>query len=318
MLEEQAASKKDRILIKRIAASVNEGQSLSKSLRASSKSFSGFILSVVAVGEASGGLSANLQYASEELAKSDRLKRTVLAACLYPALITAATICVVAFLMLYLFPKITPIFISLHTRLPLSTRTLIALSNFAGQWGLVVLAGVCVFVIGFAAALTLNARLRFLFDTSILRLPLMGRVFSFYHVSTSARMLGLLLRSGMELSQATVITAGAMGNRAYKTEVSALAKAVEQGGTLAAHMRTRLFYFPATAVNLVAVGERSGTLSQTLLYIAELYDSEVDDFAKRLSTLLEPMLMIVMGLIVGFIAVSIITPIYGITQSIHS
>ena len=261
--------------------------------------------SVVAVGEQSGTLSSNLVYLSDELRKKQQLRRALVSAAVYPALITVATIGMTAFLLLFLFPKILPIFKSMHVALPLSTRMVMHTSSFLAHYGL--LLGVAAMVLAAAGAVMLkkNERLHVLFDRALLRIPLMGPVIEAYNASQAARTLGLLLASGITISDALQITADATHNTLYRRELRLLGSAVERGGKMSEYLERQQNHFPSTFRHLVAVGERSGSLSETLQYIAEAYDAEVAEFTKRLATLIEPVLMIVMGLLVGFIAVSI-------------
>ncbi len=129
--------------------------------------------------------------------------------------------------------------------------------------------------------------------------------------------MGLLLKSGVALGEALAITSDTTKNLVYKKHYARLREGVDRGERLSLHMAKHTAVFPDMFGHMVAVGEKSGTLSDTLVYLSEMYEAEVDDFTKNLSTLIEPFLMVVMGLVVGFIAISIITPIYGITQNLH-
>lgn len=157
-----------------------------------------------------------------------------------------------------------------------------------------------------------------MFDRIILRVPLFGRMIRFFNVASACRTLGLLLKSGVPLYEALVVTADTTRNHIYKEAYKRMAESVVRGEKISTHMLLRSDMFPDIAGHMVAVGERSGTLSGTLVYLSEVYDAEVDDFSKSISTLIEPVLMVVMGILVGFIALSIITPLYGITQNIHA
>jgi type II secretory pathway component PulF len=123
-----------------------------------------------------------------------------------------------------------------------------------------------------------------------------------------------LLRSGITLSEALPITAETTANRVYRREFEKLVDSVNRGEKISISLMGRAGLFPEVLVSMIAIGERSGNLSNTLIYLSEMYEAEVEDFTKNLSSLIEPVLMVFMGLLVGFIAISIITPIYGITQ----
>ncbi len=318
ILGEQAANRSQAMLFSALLADVNEGQSLSRSLAKQSNTFSAFSLSIVKIGEQSGTLSSALTYLSDELRKRQELRRLLIGASIYPALITVATFGITAFLLLFLFPKITPIFTSMHVVLPLSTRMVMAASSFLTHDGVQFLGVLIAAGIAGTIVVRKSRRLRILCDRLLLRMPVIGEVIKTYNASHISRTLGLLLKSGIALSVAVGITAETTHNLLYRRELFGLARAIERGDKVSDYLERRAAYFLPTMRHLVAVGERSGSLSETLLYIAEGCDAEVSEFTKRLTTLVEPVLMIVMGLLVGFIAISIITPLYGITEGLHA
>ena len=305
-------------VLESIVRDVSGGQSLSRSFSKFPRVFGGFTVSVVRVGESSGTLSASLAYLAEELAKKHLLRRKLAGACIYPLIITLATFGITAFLMLYLFPKIMPVFASLHTTLPFTTRVVMATSVFLERWGIVLLlAGVAAAVAG-GIVLAYSRVARWWRDWALLRLPVAGRMIMYYNVAQGTRTLGLLLTSGLRLSEALSVAVETARNSIYKEEFIRLGKVVERGERMSVYMRKRPAYFPNMLADMLAVGERSGSLSETLLYLSDMYEREVDDAAKNISILMEPALMVIMGLVVGFIAVSIVTPIYGVTQDLHA
>ena len=318
VLREQSMSRRHARMYDQIVSDVESGKTLSKAFSKFPNVFSEFSLSIVKVGEQSGALSQNLSYLADELRKKQVLKRKIVGAFIYPGLITLATLGITAFLMLYLFPKIIPVFTSLHASLPFTTRTVMAISIFMQQWGVWLALALAALFIVFVIILRKSSAVHLLFDRVCLRVPVLGSVLQYYNLSNACRTLGLLLKSGVSLSEALPITADATPNLVYKGHYAALSSVVDRGDRMSAHLKKYGAYFPHILSHMVAVGERSGTLSETLLYLAELYDHEVEEFTKNLSTLMEPALMVFMGVLVGFIAISIITPIYGITQSLHS
>jgi type II secretory pathway component PulF len=317
VLREQTKSRGHGRMLDLIIDDVSEGQSLSRSFGKFPKVFGDFAVQIVKVGESSGTLSQNLSYLSDELKKRSNLKRKVVGAFIYPALISVATLGITAFLMIYLFPKIMPIFSSLHMKLPLTTRIVMAVSNFLREWGLEFAIVSSIVFIVLLVVLKKSAQIRYWFDHALLRMPLIGQVVQYFNVANSSRTLGLLLKSGVKLSEALTITSETSKNLVYRKHYYALVESVNRGEKISLHMNKNTAVFPDVFGHLIAVGEKSGTLSDTLVYLSEMYEAEVDDFTKNLSTLIEPFLMVVMGLVVGFIAVSIITPIYGITQNLH-
>lgn len=318
MLRDQTRVRAHAAVLTSIVDDTASGQALAKSFGKFPKFFSQFAIQIIKVGESSGTLSQSLVFLADELRKRQALKSKVIGALVYPAVLVCATAGITVFLMVYLFPKIMPIFNSLHATLPLTTRIVIAVSTFLQQWGLLVGVGIVVFCIVISIALARSEKLRYMRDDFVLHLPLLGSMFRSFQVANICRTLGLLLKSGMRLSDALPVTAETTGNLVYKKRLLQLGEAVVRGERISTHLADERTYFPDMLTHLVAVGERSGTLSETLVYLSEMYDAEVDDFTKNLSTLIEPVLMVVMGIVVGFIAISIISPIYGITQNLHA
>lgn len=317
ILREQSKSKRHTRVFDKIIHDASNGQTLSKSFGKFPALFNNFSLHIIKVGESSGTLSQNLNYLAAELKKKFALKRKIISAFIYPAIVTVATLAITAFLMVYLFPKIMPVFASLHMTLPITTRAVMAASSFLQHWGLRFLLGLLIATILFVVIVKKNKQLRFIFTRFCLKLPIIGTVLQYYNVSNGSRTLGLLLKSGIRLSEALPIAADTTNNLVYKKAFNDLGEAVDRGEEISLRLHQQKNLFPDIFAHMIAVGEKSGNLPDTLVYLSELYESEVDEFTKNLSTLLEPALMIFMGVVIGFIAISIITPIYGITQNLH-
>ncbi len=318
MLAEQMQGKRHTAVIQKVLVDVRAGQALSKSFAKFPHIFSDFSTYIVEVGESSGTLGQNLAYLADELQKRQALRSKVVSACIYPALITFATVGIALFLTVYLFPKIMPVFNSLHVALPLPTRVMIALSGFVIHFGLLVLVLLILGVAGVWIALAQSATVQYRLDRMLLRVPLIGSMIRFYNLANACRTLGLLLMSGLRLEEALRVTAQTTKNLVYKKAFRDLARSITRGEKVSQYLLLHEALFPDVTGHLVAVGERSGTLPQTLVYLSSMFDVEVDEFTKNIATLIEPVLMISMGVIVGFIAVSIITPIYGLTQNLHA
>lgn len=314
VLREQTKSRSLSRIIEKVIHDVSNGQYLSKSLGKFPGIFGEFAINLIQVGESSGILSQNLNYLADELKKRHALKRKVVGALVYPIFITFATLGLTIMLTVFVFPKIMPIFTSLNVKLPLSTRIVIFVSEFLRDYGLYCFFGLVLGVIGLSVVHRKSDAFRYQVDRLILNLPLFGSMIRYYNLANMCRTMGLMLKSGIRLSEAIPITAETTGNRVFKRELERLAEAALRGGDLSVYLKKRKDIFPEMLAQLVSVGERTGSLSDTFMYLAELYESEVEDLTKNLSSLIEPVLMIVMGLLVGIIAISIITPIYEITQ----
>ena len=149
-----------------------------------------------------------------------------------------------------------------------------------------------------------------------LKIPLVGKIIQYYNLANSTRTLGLLLKSGITLSDALPITAKTTGNLVYKKEIMRVAEGVKKGDPMSKHFVENSKLFPPIFSQMVLVGENTGKLDESILFLAEYYEAELDESTKSLSTFLEPILLLVMGVIVAFVALAIITPIYKITQTL--
>ncbi|MDI6734323.1 MAG: type II secretion system F family protein, partial [Patescibacteria group bacterium] len=294
---------------------VNNGQSLAQSLEKFSYIFGDFFISMVKVGETSGNLSSSLLYISQELKKQREISHRVRGALMYPAVILIVTVVVTVFLTFFIFPKILPIFSSLRVELPATTKGMIAALTFMSKFGIYVLAGLVVLIIVLKILFVIK-RLHFLFDRLMLSMPLISKIISNLTLTTFTRSLNVLLKSGMTLVDALNICKATFHNLFYRREIENLIDFIRRGEEMARYLSTRTKFFPAMFVGMIQVGERTGNLEENLIYLSEYYESEVDDVIKNLTTILEPLLLVVMGLIVGFVAISIVTPIYKITQDI--
>lgn len=317
MIRDQTRKKGYASVLDTIIGDVSSGQYLSTSLSKFRNIFGDFSINIISFGESTGILSENLEYLAEELKKKGALKKKIIGAFIYPLVVTVATFGITGFLMVYLFPKIIPVFSSIHMDLPLSTRIVISISQFLTNHGIAFLSSLFVLIIGFIFILKKSEKVRYYFDKYIMKIPTLGNIIKSYNLANSTRTMGLLLKSGITLSEALPITSKISSNLVYKEEFRKLALEINRGEGMSTHLIKNRELFPDVLTQIVSVGERSGNLSNSLIYLSELFESEVDDFTKNISALLEPILMIFMGIIVGFIAISIITPIYGITQHLQ-
>lgn len=314
MMREQTRSRGHGRVLDIVIADVSNGQNLSTSLSKFNKSFGDFAINIISFGESSGILAENLEYLAEELKKRHNLRKKIISAFIYPVIITFATLGITGFLMVYLFPKITPIFASINMELPGSTKTLIFISDFIRYYGLLSIGILILIFIATVVLVKTVPIVHFYFDKIFLKFPVVSNIMQDYNLANSTRTLGLLLKSGVTLSDALPITAKTTQNLVYRNEFMNLGKIVNRGESISVYMRKDHTLFPDVLTQVIAVGERSGKLSDSLVYLSDMYEAEVEDFTKNISGLVEPVLMIIMGLLVGFVAVSIITPIYGITQ----
>ncbi|MDO8489873.1 MAG: type II secretion system F family protein [bacterium] len=316
MMRMQAASPTQIQTLDTLLVDILNGNSLHVSLSKVRPAFGAFAINIIRVGETGGILSQNLTHLHEELKKKYSLQRKLWGALLYPALIVCATLSVASLLTLYLFPRILPVIKSLGIQFPLSTRILISIYEFwaAAHWWLAGTLFLC--ILGSMYALQ-KEEVRAWRDMVLIRTPLLGNLLQHYYVGTFCRTLGLLLCSNVKVDSALEIASQSIGNRAYRDTLILIRKNVIRGETISVNLERFPRLFPSLVPQLTSIGEATGDLSHALLSLADMYESEMDDMARAFAQSLEPTLMIILGLIIGFVAIAIITPFYAITQQLH-
>ena len=317
MIREQTRKSGYVSILDIVIANISNGQNLATSLSRFKNVFGDFTINIIGFGEQSGLLSENLEYVADELKKRQALRKKIIGAAIYPIIVTIATLGIVTFLMVFLFPKILPIFASLNYTLPLSTRIVIAVSNFVTHFGLMSIAFIFFITVVFIITLKKSEKLRFYFHKFLFKIPIVGKIIKDYNMANFTRTMGLLLKGGVTMGEALHISMKITPNMVYKKEFKILTNVVNQGQKISTHLNKQRDLFPDLVSQIISVGEHSGNLANSLIYLSEMYETEIDDFTKNLSSMVEPILMIIMGILVGFIAISIITPIYGITQHLN-
>lgn len=318
MIRNQTKSRRMQRVFDTIIADISAGKFLSKSLEKYVHIFGEFTINIIRVGETAGVLSENLIYLADELSKKHALHRKVKGALVYPIFITIATFGVTGLLIMYIFPKIMPIFVSLNVTLPLTTRALLSVSTFLLEWGVVTIIGIILGIVCFEIVRRTQYRMRYVVDWGILYLPIVGEITRAYNCANFCRTLGLTLQSGVNLSDALSITALITKNSVYKKAYRDFAQHVVEGEKISTTMGTYKNIFPDILPHMILIGETTGTLPSTLGYLSDLYETEVDESTKNLSNSVEPVLLLTMGVLVGLIAVSVISPIYEVTKHLSS
>lgn len=304
-------------IINSLIEDVSSGKKFSASLQKFPKTFNEFTVNIIDFGESSGTLSQNLEYLTEELIKRKGARKKIVNALIYPAIVSISTLFITVFLISYLFPKIVPVFQSMNIKLPITTRVVIQLSEIIKNNGIYILFGLFITISIFAYFLKHNKKFNYITNYSLLKIPIIGKVLKIYNISGFSRTLGLLLQGGMTLSDALPIAQKTTSNIVYKEEINQITFFSNNGENISSYIKTRSNIFPQEVSAILYAGEKSGNLSESLIYLSRNYELEIDDFTKNLSNLIEPIMMVLVGLLVGLIAVSIISPIYSITQNLQ-
>src|SRR3989344_3119150 len=283
VIKKQTKSKSEIRVFEKIISDVSNGQTLAMSLARFKGVFGNFTINIIKAGESSGTLTQNLNYLADELKKKEVLRGKIMSSLLYPFIVTIATFSITGFLIVYIFPKITPIFQSLKAELPLSTRILMYITDVLKNNGWYILSGLFIFTVVVFLLIKYVPKMRFIYDGLILRIPLIGIIIKNYNLTNVTRTLGLLLKSGLSLTESLIITADTTENTQYKKSLLDTSKNVMKGKGMSELMEKSPLLFPPIIGHMLLVGERSGNLSTTLIYLSEYYEHEFEDITKNLS-----------------------------------
>jgi type IV pilus assembly protein PilC len=317
VLKEQSTNSSMRYVLESAIADLADGLQLHTSLAKFPRQFDAFFVNAVNVGESSGTLSATMRYLTVQIEKTVEIQGKVRSALLYPAIVFIGALGIAGYLAFGMLPKLTPMFTQLNVKLPATTQALLDASNWLTHFWIPLIIGIGIIVVLISLILRITP-IRFAMYSLLAYVPVLGDLIRKLQTAKFARVLGTLLASGVTIVEALNITAASTDNLVYRKQLEGIAKAVDSGDTIASELRTHTRLFSHTASSMVAIGERTGKLSDSLITLAEFTEREVDDLTKNLSTLIEPISLIFVGLIVGFVALSIVTPIYQVTQGIHS
>lgn len=315
MIRSQTISKSFKKILDEISKDMDNGVFLSTSLEKYHNIFGDLFINLVRVGEASGTLAENLTYLAEELSKQDAFRKKVKGAMVYPIIVLFATTIVVTILMVYLIPRILPVFENLKVTLPLPTRILIVISHAFTAYGLWIFVGAAIFSVAFIFLLRIRT-VRYFVHLSFFYMPILRKITVQVNMASFARTFGILLKSGIKIVEAINITADVIPNLVYQRLLRQASSAVSKGDFVFKSLEANPKYFPSTFTNLLSVGEHTGNLVENLTYLNEFYEHDVDDFTKNISTVIEPLLLMILGFTVGFIALATILPIYQLTQGV--
>lgn len=316
MLQEESASNVLRRLLGEILEAIRSGQSFHEALSQHSRYFSPIYINLVKTGELSGTLENNLGHLAEQLKKTEELRQKVRSALMYPMLILVAVLGLGFSVAFFILPKILPLFKSLNVALPLSTRALLFIADLVDHYQWRILLGLAGFFI-FLGWLLHQRFMKPVLHRLILKLPVLKGIIRNIQLERFSRTLGILIKSAIPLNQGLLITADATTNQVYRRAIASLVTEVEKGESMAKTMRAYPALFPSLACRMIGMGEKTGSMESTLIYLADMYADEVDNTMKNLSTILEPFLLIVIGLLVGLVAISILGPIYKITGGLR-
>ncbi|MFQ6049789.1 MAG: type II secretion system F family protein [Candidatus Paceibacterales bacterium] len=315
-LKREAKSRIFRKALNDVSERILEGESLNKSMRRHPKVFNKFFRSVVRVGEESGTLEENLRYLSSSLRSEYSLRRKILGALIYPILIILIALTVVSIIVLFILPKLLNLFQALEVQLPLATRALLNLGGFLQKYWLFILVGIFLYFL-ILRILQIFKFIRLYLHSRSISFPFFGQIEKNRNLAEFSRIFYTLLKSGVPILEAFDICIDTLKNEVYKKKLLLARSGVEKGEKISQGLKRFPESFPLIFSQMVLVGERTGTLEESFLYLSEFYEKEVDSAVKNISGLLEPVLLILVGLFVGFVVLAIITPIYQFTTGLR-
>lgn len=314
ILAEQTEDPRFAKIIAAIGQNVEAGETFSDSLKLFNRAFPAIYVSMVRAGEASGDLDGVLLQLADYLEASEELKRRIRSAMTYPVVAFSMIILIAAGLIIFVVPQFAEIFNSFGKALPTPTQMLINASDTMRTttfWGIAV--GVVIGIVAFLRIYGSTAAGKYTLDSMKLRLPIFGPLMRKVAISRFARTLSTLTRSGVSILQALEIVERTAGNEVYAKAIREASDAVRNGETLAEPLASSQV-FPAMVTRMIGVGEKTGALEGMLAKISDFYDSEVKATVDALTSLIEPMLIGIMGIVVGGIVMGLFMPIFQLSS----
>lgn len=316
VLERQTKNTRLKKILKDIREDINKGKQFNEALAAFPKVFSDLYVAMVRAGEEGGQLSGALETLSIQMERNSTLKKKIKGAMMYPSIVIIVMLIIGVLMMIYVIPSITATFAGMKAELPMTTKVLIATSNFMSQHSLIVIFGTIGFIVGMSVFLgTMTGKWTSSYVST--RLPVIGNIVKELNSARTARSLSSLLKAGVDVISAIKITRDVVQNLYYKDVLAEAAKRVEKGTPLSEVFIERSDLYPVLVGDMIAVGEETGQISHMLEEMSIFYEAEIDQKTKDLSTIIEPILMVVIGSCVGFFALAMIAPIYSISDSIN-
>lgn len=292
---------------------IQNGQSISEAMKVRPDVFPSLYTASISAGERTGDLIPSIKGYIEYIKRIEAIRKKVVSAVIYPALLTGVSFLLVIFLITYVVPAFANIFMDSGTKLPLPTRILISITDFVGQNFLLMLLTVA--GLGFALRFFIRTPAgRSYVDALKLHFPRLGEIYWGYAVAKFSRTLGMVLNSGIPIIQALEMTKGVLGNSILEGKMDRAIKKAKEGETITNAM-TEVALMPDVTLRMLAVGERSASLPAILADIADFHDEEVDHRVKIMTSLIEPALMIIMGFVIGTIVILIYLPIFMIGRA---
>jgi type IV pilus assembly protein PilC len=314
IMERQAKGTLKEVLVS-LNESLSKGVTLSESMQKYPKVFSDLFISMVKAGEESGNLGTALRNVALQMEKTYLLGKKISGAMMYPAVIFCLMIVIAILMMVFMVPTLTSTFAGLGVQLPLATRIVIAISNFLRNDYLVAIGGTALVVfLGMLAFRTKRGQR--LIDFVSIHFPIIGEMVIQVNAARTTRTLSSLLSSGVDIVVAIGVTKQVVQNSYYRDVLDEIQNTIQKGDQISAIFLSHDNLYPLFVGEMVSVGEETGKIGDMLLSVAEYYEEEVDQKTKDMSSVIEPLMMIIIGVGVGFFAMAMLMPTYSLANSL--
>jgi type IV pilus assembly protein PilC len=318
ILEQQQKPGLMKAIVGGVADEVEGGGTLSDAMNKYPKAFDKLYVNMVAAGEAGGVLDLILARLADFMEKAARLKKKVVGAMIYPAVVISIAVGIVSMIMIFVIPKFEAIFTDFKLDLPGPTKILLAMSRwFANDYGWAYLIAAPFVIAGLMKLIGLSEGGKYAIDVVKLKIPILGAILGKTAIARFTRTLGTLISAGVPILDAINITKETAGNEVYSRALVKVHDAIREGESMADPLRATKVC-DAIVVNMIDVGEETGDLDKMLLKVADNYDNDVDVLVSSLISILEPVMVVVLGVIVGFIVIALFMPMISLIQGISS
>lgn len=314
ILAAQTPNQKLKKMVEAIGREVDKGTTLADTLTKFPELMPAIYVKMLASGEVSGKLDESLSEIVKQMKKNKELNSKVRGAMIYPIVVLTAVAGVGVEMVVFVLPKLLDLFNEMNAQLPLPTRILIAVSSFLINYGIWVVIAVIILIAAFIY-LKKKPKVRSALDAAILKLPIFGKISRQLNLARFTLTLSSLSKSAIPIIEALEITADVLSNVHYKNAVLEASKNVKTGVTISDSLEFYPKLFPPLATQMIMVGERSGTTEDLLNELSTYYNEEVDQTLKNISTIIEPVLIIFLGVVVAGLAISVIMPMYSLAQT---
>lgn len=316
ILEQQQKPGLLKAIIGGVADEVESGGTLSDAMAKYPKAFNKLYVNMIAAGEAGGVLDIILQRLADFMEKAAKLKKKVIGAMIYPAVVISIAVAIVSMIMIFVIPKFEQIFKDFGTKLPPITQILIDFSHwFGADYGWLYLISAPIVFSLIVRLIKMSQAGRYFVDAVKLRIPILGGILKKTAIARFTRTLGTLIAAGVPILDGLSITRETVGNEVYARAMTKVHDAIREGESMAAPLKATKTV-DIIVVNMVDVGEETGDLDKMLIKIADNYDSDVDVLVGSLISILEPLMVVVLGVIVGFIVVALFAPMISLIQAV--